>query len=161
MQETRFDGQNNTLTFVQAVMDLTAPAPGTGCHRSLRCPGKRLAVAPDMPTVAQAGMPEYEATGWNGVPAPANTPRPIVDKFDKTAVEALKTPEIEKLLMEQGLEPAGNSPQQFARSMHGNMEKWLRATREAGIRVRSPLRGITHMWIFLFALGWAITLVVT
>jgi len=42
-------------------------------------------------------MPEYEVTGWNGVPAPANTPRPVVDKFDKTAVEALKTPEIEKI----------------------------------------------------------------
>ena len=84
-----------------------------------------------MPTIAQAGMPEYEATGWNGVPAPANTPRPIVDKFDKTAVEARKTPEIGKFLMEQGLEPAGNSPQQFVRSMHSNMEKWLRSTREA------------------------------
>jgi len=63
--------------------------------------------------------------------------------------------------MEQGLEPAGNSPQQFAQSMRGDLEKWLRTTREAGIRARSLPRGITHMWNFLFALGWAIPLVVT
>jgi tripartite-type tricarboxylate transporter receptor subunit TctC len=95
---------------------------------------KRLAVAPDIPTIAEAGMPGYEVTGWNGVLAPANTPRPIIDKLNKTIVEALRTPEIEKFLMEQGLEPAGNSPEEFARLMHSDIEKWIRVTREAGIK---------------------------
>src|SRR5580704_19515678 len=75
---------------------------------------KRLAVAPDIPTIAEAVNFDYEVMGWNGVLAPANTPRPIIDKLNKTIVAALKTPEIEKLLTEQGLEPAGNSPEEFA-----------------------------------------------
>jgi tripartite-type tricarboxylate transporter receptor subunit TctC len=95
---------------------------------------KRLAVAPEIPTLAEAGVTDYEVTGWNGVLAPANTPRPIVDKLNKTIVAALKTPEIEKLLMEQGIESAGNSPEEFARLMHIDIEKWMRVTREAGIK---------------------------
>ena len=95
---------------------------------------KRLAVAPEIPTIAEAGIAGYEVTGWNGVLAPAKTPRPIVDKLNKTIVEALKTPEIEKFLAEQGLEPAGNSPEEFARLMHADIEKWIRVTREAGIK---------------------------
>jgi len=95
---------------------------------------KRLAVAPEIPTLAEAGVTDYEVTGWNGVLAPANTPRPIVDKLNKAIVEALKTPDIEKFLMEQGLEPAGNSPEEFARLMHTDIEKWMRVTREAGIK---------------------------
>jgi len=79
---------------------------------------KRLTVAPDIPTIA----------------APANTPRPIIDKLNKAILEALKTPEMEKLLTEQGIEPAGNSPEEFARLMHADIEKWKRVTREAGIQ---------------------------
>jgi tripartite-type tricarboxylate transporter receptor subunit TctC len=94
---------------------------------------KRLTVAPDIPTIAEAGLPSYEVVGWNGVLAPANTPRPIIDKLNKTILEALKTPEMQKLLSEQGIEPAGNSPEEFARIMHADIEKWMRVTREAGI----------------------------
>jgi tripartite-type tricarboxylate transporter receptor subunit TctC len=95
--------------------------------------GQRLEVAQDIPTIAEAGLPDYEVTGWNGLLAPAKTPRPIVDKLNKTIVAALKTPEIEKFLREQGLEPAGNSPEEFAQAMHADIEKWMRVTREAGI----------------------------
>jgi tripartite-type tricarboxylate transporter receptor subunit TctC len=94
---------------------------------------KRLAVAPDIPTIAEAGGFDYEVVGWNGVLAPANTPRPIIDKLNTAILAALKTPEMEKLLSEQGIEPAGNSPEEFARIMHADIEKWLRVTREAGI----------------------------
>jgi tripartite-type tricarboxylate transporter receptor subunit TctC len=94
----------------------------------------RLAVAPDLPTVAEAGVPGYEVVGWNGILAPANTPRPIIDKLNRAIAAALKTPELEKLLREQGIEPAGNSPEEFARLMHADIEKWIRVTREAGIK---------------------------
>lgn len=94
---------------------------------------KRLANAPEIPTIAEAGLPGYEVTGWNGLLAPANTPRPIIDKLNKAAVTSLQTPEVQKLLAEQGLEPAGNSPEEFARVMHADIEKWIRVTREAGI----------------------------
>jgi tripartite-type tricarboxylate transporter receptor subunit TctC len=94
---------------------------------------KRLAIAPDIPTIAEAGLPGYEVMGWNGLLAPANTPRPIVDKLNKAVVTALQSPEVEKLLAEQGLEPAGNSPEEFASLMHADIEKWIRVTRDAGI----------------------------
>jgi tripartite-type tricarboxylate transporter receptor subunit TctC len=94
---------------------------------------KRLTIAPDIPTIAEAGLPGYEVMGWNGLLAPANTPRPIVDKLNKAVVTALQSPEVEKLLAEQGLEPAGNSPEEFARLMHADIEKWIRVTRDAGI----------------------------
>ena len=93
---------------------------------------KRLTIAPDIPTIAEA-VPGYEVVGWNGVLAPANTPRPIVDKLNAAIQQALKTPEMVKLLTEQGIEPAGNSPEEFARLMHADIEKWKRVTREAGI----------------------------
>jgi tripartite-type tricarboxylate transporter receptor subunit TctC len=94
---------------------------------------KRLAVAPDLPTIAEA-VPGYEVIGWNGILAPANTPRPIIDKLNKAIQEALKTPEMVKLLTEQGIEPAGNSPEEFATAMHADIEKWIRVCREAGIK---------------------------
>jgi tripartite-type tricarboxylate transporter receptor subunit TctC len=95
---------------------------------------QRLAVEPELPTIAESGLSDYEVTGWNGVLAPAKTPRPIIDKLNKAIVEALKTPEIEKFLWEQGLEPAGNSPEEFASVMHSDIAKWIRVTREAGIQ---------------------------
>jgi tripartite-type tricarboxylate transporter receptor subunit TctC len=92
---------------------------------------RRLAVAQH---IAEAGLAGYEVVGWNGVLAPANTPRPIIDKLNKAILASLKSPEMEKLLTEQGIEPAGNSPEEFARLMHADIEKWKRVTREAGIQ---------------------------
>jgi tripartite-type tricarboxylate transporter receptor subunit TctC len=93
---------------------------------------KRLANAPDLPTIAES-LPGYEVTGWNGLLAPANTPRPIIDKLNKAVLTSLNSPEITRLLAEQGLEPAGNSPEEFAQLMHADIEKWKRVTRDAGI----------------------------
>jgi tripartite-type tricarboxylate transporter receptor subunit TctC len=95
--------------------------------------GKRIAVAQDIPTIGEA-VPGYEVVGWNGILAPANTPRPIIDKLNTAIVVALKTPEMEKLLSEQGIEPAGNSPEEFAKLMHADIEKWIRVCRDAGIK---------------------------
>ena len=95
---------------------------------------QRLTIAPDIPTIAEAGLPGYEVVGWNGILAPAHTPQPIVDKLNAAIQVALKTPEMTKLLTEQGIEPAGNSPEEFATAMHADIEKWKRVCREAGIK---------------------------
>ena len=95
---------------------------------------RRLTIAPNIPTIAEAGVPGYEVVGWNGVLAPAHTPRPIIDKLNAAIQVALKTPEMVKLLSEQGIEPAGNSPEEFAIAMHADIEKWKRVCREAGIK---------------------------
>jgi tripartite-type tricarboxylate transporter receptor subunit TctC len=62
------------------------------------------------------------------------TPRAIVDKLNAAIQVALKTPEMVRLLTEQGIEPAGNSPEEFAIAMHADIEKWKRVCREAGIK---------------------------
>jgi tripartite-type tricarboxylate transporter receptor subunit TctC len=95
---------------------------------------KRLTIAPDIPTIAEAGLPGYEVVGWNGILAPAHTPRPIVDRLNAAIQVALKTPEMVKLLSEQGIEPTGNSPEEFTAAMHADIEKWKRVCREAGIK---------------------------
>jgi tripartite-type tricarboxylate transporter receptor subunit TctC len=95
---------------------------------------KRSPTFPDVPTVAEQGLPGFEAVLHYGIVAPAGTPRPIIDKLNAAILAALKTPEMEKLLSEQGIEPAGNSPEEFARIMHADIEKWIRVTREAGIK---------------------------
>jgi tripartite-type tricarboxylate transporter receptor subunit TctC len=95
---------------------------------------KRLTIAPDIPTIAEAGVPGYEVVGWNGILAPAHTPRTIVDKLNAAIQVALKTPEMVKLLTEQGIEPAGNSPEEFAIAMHADIAKWIRVCRDAGIK---------------------------
>jgi tripartite-type tricarboxylate transporter receptor subunit TctC len=95
---------------------------------------KRLDIAHDIPTIAEAGLPGYEVVGWNGILAPAHTPRAIVDKLNAAIQVALKTPEMVRLLTEQGIEPAGNSPEEFAVAMHADIEKWKRVCREAGIK---------------------------
>jgi tripartite-type tricarboxylate transporter receptor subunit TctC len=95
---------------------------------------KRLEIAPDIPTIAEAGLPGYEVVGWNGILAPAHTPRAIVDKLNAAIQVALKTPEMVRLLTEQGIEPAGNSPEEFAIAMHADIEKWKRVCREAGVK---------------------------
>src|ERR1700761_2154840 len=93
---------------------------------------QRLANAPEIPTIAES-LPGYDVTGWNGLLAPANTPRPIIDKLNKAVLTSLNSPEITRLLADQGLEPAGNSPEEFAQLMHADIEKWKRVTRDAGI----------------------------
>ena len=95
---------------------------------------KRLAVAPEIPTIAESGLPGFEATGWNGLLAPAGTPREIVDKLNDAVIKALATDEIKRTLADQGLELAGNSPDEFARIMHDDIQKWGRVVREAGIK---------------------------
>ncbi len=95
---------------------------------------RRLTIAPNIPTIAEAGLPGYEVVGWNGVLVPAHTPRPIIDRLNAAIQVALKAPEMTKLLSEQGIEPAGNSPEEFAIAMHADIEKWKRVCRDAGIK---------------------------
>lgn len=94
----------------------------------------RLAVAPEIPTIAESGLPGYDVAGWNGILAPAGTPRPIIDRLNKVIVGALESAEMKKVLADQGLEAAGNSPDDFAKIIGDDIQKWIRVVREAGIK---------------------------
>jgi tripartite-type tricarboxylate transporter receptor subunit TctC len=75
---------------------------------------KRVAALPDVPTFAEAGLPEYKLVSWYGLAAPAGTPKEIIDKLNATANAVARTPEVIKALAAQGIEPIQNTPEEFA-----------------------------------------------
>ena len=94
----------------------------------------RAAIAPDVPTMAESGVPGYSAGIWMGVLAPAGTPAEIVGKLSRAANEALKSPEVTSLLRVQGVDPLGGSPEEFARFIDAELKKWAGVVNEAGIK---------------------------
>ena len=95
----------------------------------------RSSVAPDLPTVAEVGMPGFEVVGWFGWLAPAKTPRDIVNRLNAQIVRVLNMPEVRERLLSQSTEPVGNSPAQFAAFMKSEHAKWARVIKQAGIGI--------------------------
>jgi tripartite-type tricarboxylate transporter receptor subunit TctC len=95
---------------------------------------KRSAAAPEIPTVAESGLPGYEATAWQGVLAPAGTQRDIIVRLNAEMVRIVQQPDVRKQLAEQGYEPAGNSPEQFAGYIKTEIAKWAKVIRAAGLK---------------------------
>jgi tripartite-type tricarboxylate transporter receptor subunit TctC len=95
---------------------------------------QRNAVVPDIPTVAEGGLPGYESVQWYAVLAPAQTPRNIIAKLHTELVHVLHSPEIKKRFAADAAETVGNTPEEFARHIHSELDKWERVAREAGIQ---------------------------
>ncbi len=93
---------------------------------------KRSPELPDVPTIAEAGVPGYEATSWFGMFAPAGTPAPVVAKLNGALVKVLADPEVKKKLAEQGAEPYGEKPEQFAEFIRKESAKWSKVVKESG-----------------------------
>ena len=94
---------------------------------------KRSAAAPAIPTVAETGLPGYEATAWQGVLAPAATPREIIAKLNHEIVRAINLPDVRRQLVAQGYEPAGDTVEQFAQYIKAEIGKWSRVIKAAGL----------------------------
>jgi tripartite-type tricarboxylate transporter receptor subunit TctC len=95
---------------------------------------RRTPVLPDVPTIAESGVPGYESDVWFGFIAPAGTPRPIVDRLHAEIVRIVKTPEMQKNFAQQGAEPVGNTPDQFARLIQDEHAKWAALFKRTGIK---------------------------
>ena len=93
---------------------------------------KRSPELPNVPTIAESGVPGYEATSWFGLFAPAGTPAPIVAQLNKAIVRVLGQPEVKKKLAEQGAEPVAETPEQFAAFIHQESLKWGKVVKESG-----------------------------
>jgi tripartite-type tricarboxylate transporter receptor subunit TctC len=93
----------------------------------------RLAIMPDVPTIAESGVPGYEVIGWNGILAPAKTPRPIIDRLHAEIVKVLRSPDVVEQLTTQGVDPIGNTPEEFAVIIRSDVEKWARVLKSAGV----------------------------
>ena len=95
---------------------------------------KRSETLPDLPTVAESGLPGYEAVGWFGLLAPAATPKPVVDKLSADANRVLANQEVRSRMQALGADPGGNTPEEFARFIREDQAKWAKLMREAGIK---------------------------
>jgi tripartite-type tricarboxylate transporter receptor subunit TctC len=97
---------------------------------------RRIVAAPEVPTFVEAGVPGYEAVGWFGVVAPANTPADIVNLLNREIVAALAVPEIRDKALAAGAEPLTSTPQEFAAMIREETRKWAQVIRSAGIKLQ-------------------------
>ncbi|MSP96916.1 MAG: tripartite tricarboxylate transporter substrate binding protein, partial [Betaproteobacteria bacterium] len=95
---------------------------------------RRSAALPALPTVAEAGVPGYEATSWQGVVAPAGTSRAIVAKLHAEIARALRSPELGERLALEGSEPGGNTPEEFGTFIKREIAKWAKVVKESGLK---------------------------
>jgi tripartite-type tricarboxylate transporter receptor subunit TctC len=95
---------------------------------------QRSALVPDLPTVAEAGVPGFEANNWNGFLVPAKTPRPIIARLNKELTAVLNSPDIKEALFKQGLDAAPGTPEEFGAYMRSEMAKWAKVIAAAGIK---------------------------
>jgi tripartite-type tricarboxylate transporter receptor subunit TctC len=94
----------------------------------------RPSIAPDLPTMAEAGMPDFDTSIWFGLMAPAGTPAEIIDKLARAVPEAIRSNEAQTALKSQGFDPLSGGPQEFARFIVAETAKWNEAAREAGLK---------------------------
>ena len=95
---------------------------------------QRSLVVPELPTVAEAGVPGYEANNWNGVVAPAATPRAVIERLQREIRAIVEAPELRSRLLQSAFEPVADTPQAFRRYLESERLKWGRVVREAGIK---------------------------
>jgi tripartite-type tricarboxylate transporter receptor subunit TctC len=113
-----------------------APFAHSGTVRALAVSGEHRSPAfPDLPTIAEAGVPGYAAPTWSGIIAPAGVPRPIVDKLNAAINKALKSEGMSKFFATVGDEPAGGTPEDFAAVIASDSRKWGEVIKRAGIRL--------------------------
>jgi tripartite-type tricarboxylate transporter receptor subunit TctC len=96
---------------------------------------KRAIAAPDIPTVAEAGLPGFEYVGWYGVLAPAGTPQPVIDRLHAEFVQIVRAPDMRERLLADGAEPVGNTPAQFEAYLKTELARWTRIIKEVGTRI--------------------------
>jgi tripartite-type tricarboxylate transporter receptor subunit TctC len=117
-----------------AVISTAVPQVKAGKARALAVTGpKRAAALPDVPTVAETGLKGYEATNWYGMVAPAATPRAVIERLHQATVAVLETPEVRQGLLDQGIDAAPSTPEQFAAYIRSETAKWTKVIKAAGL----------------------------
>ena len=96
---------------------------------------KRSSFAPDLPTVAESGLPGFNVFGWNGVLATAGTPRLVIEKLHTLFITAMKDPEVRKRMADFGFEPIGNTPEEFGAFVKEDIARWAKLVKETGAKV--------------------------
>jgi len=121
-----------------AIVDLTSALPHirAGRIRALAVTGAARAVsAPEIPTVAESGLPGFDATGWFGAVAPAGVPPAVITRLNAEIADALRAPEIRERILAGGAEPESSTPEQFAERIRSEAAGWARLIRAAGVKL--------------------------
>ena len=122
--------------FMFESLNSIAPHARAGTVRALAVSGERRSPGfPDLPTVAEAGVPGYEAGTWSGVIAPAGTPRPIVEKLNAALNRAIASPAFVERFSQIGDEPAGGTPEEFAALIAKDSAKWKGVVERSGAKL--------------------------
>jgi tripartite-type tricarboxylate transporter receptor subunit TctC len=96
---------------------------------------KRPASIPDIPTVAESGVPGYDSGVWYALLAPAGTPKDIVDRLNREILAVLKNPDYRRLLVDSAIDPVGSTPEELGRYIRAEIAKWAKVVKDANVRV--------------------------
>jgi tripartite-type tricarboxylate transporter receptor subunit TctC len=122
-----------SLSFATALESL--PQAKSGRLRALAVSSARRSVAaPELPTIAEAGVPGYESGSWLALFAPAGTPKEITARLSAEAVRIVNLPDVRERLLQQGAEPIGSTPEQLAATQQADIAKYARVLKDAGVR---------------------------
>jgi len=112
------------------------PHAKAGRLRALASGGLQRSVAiPDVPTIDESGLPGFEVIGWWGMLAPSKTPRSVVVLLNREVRAVLEVPEVKRNLVEQGMDPAGGTPEQFGALIRADMDKWGDVGKRLGVKL--------------------------
>ena len=126
------------VTSMAATMLTGMPHVRGGRLRALGVTGtKRNAAAPDVPTIAEAGVPGYEAVQWYGLLAPGQTPKDVVARLNREMVAILQLPDVKERFAADGGDAVPTTPDEFARYIRSETDKWARVAKAAGIKPES------------------------
>ncbi|QEZ46850.1 tripartite tricarboxylate transporter substrate binding protein [Cupriavidus oxalaticus] len=115
----------------------TLPHVKSGKLRALAVTGsQRAAVAPDVPTLAEAGVPGISITGWYAVLAPAGTPQPLVDRLSTEIATVLRQPELKATLATNGYEPVGSTPAALRTHIDAEINRWSKVVKDSGAQIQ-------------------------
>jgi tripartite-type tricarboxylate transporter receptor subunit TctC len=122
------------ISMVFSPASTIAPHIAAGSVKALAAAtAKRAGLFPGLPTIAEAGLPGFDSGIWGGLMAPAGTPRPVIDRLARAADDALKTPEVQSVLRNAGIDPLGGTPGDFAELIQAEIEKWTKVAKAAGL----------------------------
>jgi tripartite-type tricarboxylate transporter receptor subunit TctC len=96
---------------------------------------KRIPALPDVPSVAEAGVPGYEAVGWNGLLGPGAMPAPLVDKIHDAVARIVRLPDMHERLVGLGAEPALSTPAEFGALIKSEIAKWAKVVKDSGAQL--------------------------
>jgi tripartite-type tricarboxylate transporter receptor subunit TctC len=133
--EARTSVMSGQVEIMLDAITTMAPMARAGRVRALGTTGaKRSTVLPDVPTIAEAGVKDYEATIWLGIMAPVGTPKPIVDRLNAEIGKIVARPDVKKAWNEQGAEPMAMTPAEFEKYLNADIAKWAHVVKVAGVK---------------------------